>query len=368
MKRIFALATAFGEQVIVRKLIAEGVPAFGRTKRWARSYVAKLLSDRRVLGELQPKRKDGTPEGEVIKGYFPVVVSPEEFYAAREGMAQRQNKRGRLGKHVNVFSGLLRSASDGEGYTCAWTFGSATPDGQKRKWRVLKNHAGMQGRARSHTFPLVTFERAIFSRLREIDPHAILNGEGGPDESQALAGELSALEARIATLEEIQAETPSKANGRALAELEGRQEELAGRLAEARQRAAHPLSESWGQAHGLLDALDNAADPDDARLRLRAVLRRLVDRVWLLVVPRGQDRLCACQVWFKRDRGEVCCRSYLILHRPPKANASARVDGGFWVKSFAEVAREGDFDLRNRDDARRLEAVLSQIDTAKLSD
>jgi len=37
----------------------------GRSKHWARSYVVKILGDRSVLGEWQPRR-DGKPYGEPI--------------------------------------------------------------------------------------------------------------------------------------------------------------------------------------------------------------------------------------------------------------------------------------------------------------
>jgi hypothetical protein len=46
-----------------------------------------------------------------------------------------------------------------------------------------------------------------------------------------------------------------------------------------------------------VDVLANA-HPQDVRLRLRAALRRIIDSIWLLVVPRGRDRLCVAKVRF----------------------------------------------------------------------
>src|SRR5205814_6387939 len=85
-------------------------------------------------------------------------------------------------------------------------------------------------------------------------------------------------------------------------------------LDEARQKAANPVGEAWEECKTLLEALDNAPDGDEARLKLRSVVRRVVDSIWLLVVPRGNDRLCAVQVWFA---GGERCRNYVIYHQRP---------------------------------------------------
>jgi hypothetical protein len=66
----------------------------------------------------------------------------------------------------------------------------------------------------------------------------------------------------------------------------------------------------------MIDTLDRAPDPQDARLRLRSTLRRIVDSIFLLVVPRGRDRLAVAQVYFQ---GGQKVRAYFIIHQPPKA-------------------------------------------------
>src|SRR5262249_29384709 len=150
--------------------------------------------------------------------------------------------------------------------------------------QLLRSEAG-QG----YTFPLETFEKAILSCLRELDPHEILNGAGGPDEVQVLGGRLADLEAEYAEAKAFMAQRGvSQATGERVADLEALKRALGEELAAARQRAAHPLSETWGEAQALIRALERAMDPQDARLRLRAALRRMVAEIRLLVVPRGQ--------------------------------------------------------------------------------
>jgi DNA invertase Pin-like site-specific DNA recombinase len=354
LRRLFELAAAgYGQEATIKRLNAEGLPAPGGGV-WTRSYAGKLLADRRLLGELQPRRADRarTPDGPAIPDYYPRVLTDEEFYAAREGAAQRRVRRGALGKHVNVFAGLLRSASDGGTYHASLNISSK---GRRARHRVLKNSASRQGGAPCRTFPLAVFEAAVLSRLREIDPHEILNGDSGPDETTALAADLGRVEEELAAAAAFMAEHGfSPTIGKRVTDLESRKRDLAGRLAEARQRAAHPLSESWGEAQSLAGALDRAADPRDARLRLRAALRRIVGSVWLLVVPRGRERLAAVQIHFAGGRH----RDYLIWHRPATANASARAEGRWWARSFASAGVGEGLDLRRPDHAARLERVL----------
>jgi DNA invertase Pin-like site-specific DNA recombinase len=354
VKKIFALAASgYGHAAIVKKLTEENVPAFGPSGHWSRSYVAIILKDRRALGELQPRKRDGRIDGSPIPNYYPQIVSEDEWDAARAGATRRRQAMGRSTKHVDVFAGLIRNARDGDSY-----YATTRSEGGKHS-RVLVNTSAAEGRTKCYSFPLPTFERAVLSLLFEIDPHEILNGDSGPDESLALAGELARVESKIAELEAELLNGDVAALANALRVLEGRKRDLAGQLSEARQKAAHPLSEAWGEAKSLPAILNSAPDPEAARLRLRAVLRRIIDSIFLLVVPRGRDRLAAVQVWFA---GSMKHRDYLVLHRPPKANGSARTTGQWWARSLATVVKPGDLDLRRREDARLLEEALAAVD------
>jgi hypothetical protein len=266
-----------------------------------------------------------------------------------------------VGEHVNVFAGLLRSARDGDTYYVA-TRSSAR---YGTSWRVLLNTASADGRVPAYSFPLRVFERAILSMLREVDPREILGARNGPDDVMVLAGDLERVETAISLIvAEMDAHGESPTLFRRLRAKEQQQRDLANRLADARQKAANPLSESWGEARSLIDALDAAADPTAARLRLRAALRRIVSSLWLLPVARGRARLCAAQVWFV---GGEKHRDYLIWSAaktpgPIRPGAPARQEGQWWARSFAEAAIPGDLDLRKRADARMMEKALAALD------
>jgi DNA invertase Pin-like site-specific DNA recombinase len=359
VRRIFELAgTGHGLFAIRRRLTEEKVPAWGPSGRWSVNYIDLILRDRRALGELQPKVQGGEPDGKPIKDYFPRVVGDEAWESARRGAQEWHRRPGRVTADVNIFQGLLRGARDGASYTVAKEMGHGSP------YRTLRSVAPRLGMGRGHSFPLTTFEDAVLSCLKEIDPHEILNGDSGPDETLTLGAELAAVETSVAAiLADMDAHGESPALFKRLRQKEARQAELVRQLAAAREKAAHPLSESWGEAKTLIEALRNAPDPRDARLRLRSALRRIVDSIWLLVVARGRDRLCAAQIWFA---GGKKCRDYLVLHRPPKANARVRQAGGWWVRSLDDVVRPRGRNLRQPSAVQALEIELQHLDLAAL--
>jgi DNA invertase Pin-like site-specific DNA recombinase len=362
VRLIFRLAgRGYGAPAIQRKLAEENVPAIGRSGRWTQAYISLLLRDRRVLGEYQPMRgaeKGGrltrVKEGEPIIGYYPRVIEQGDWDRARAGVAERQTYTGRVGGEgkVNIFAGVLKHARDGDSYIMSQRL-SRTDGKEPRRFALLVNGRGDEGQVRKYSVPYAAFEGAFLEQLREIDPHEILNGDQPPDETAALAGRLSGVEAELAAAAAFMDENGFSATiGQQVTKLEAQKTDLAARLAEARRKAAHPLSESWGEMQSLAETLAEAADKHDCRLRIRSALRRIVESIHLLIVPRGRDRRCACQVWFA---GGKRCRSYLILHR----SAGNHCPGGCWAESFAKAGLCEALDLRRRDHVRQLERDLA---------
>lgn len=360
VKRIFEMAAGgYGIPSIIAKLTADKVPPIGRKGAWTRSYVNILLKDRRAVGELQLKRgkdKDGPP----VANYFPPVVTEQEYHAARAGAADRLTHKGRIGKaQVNPFAGLLRNARDGETYIMTPRY-SKTAGKLTRRFAVLVNSGADEGRSRSYSFPFDVFANAILSALREVDPREVLGQVDGPDESLTLACQLAAQEARIDQLKGELLKGDVAAIAQVLRDLEGQTKELARQLADARQRAASPASEAWGEAQGLAEALATAPDQQDARLRLRAALRRIIDSIHMLVVAHGRDRLCEAQVWFA---GGEKSRTFLIAYRP----AGFRVEERWGVRCIdhPEASEAGlpfnTSDLRNPDEARDVVGYLEAL-------
>src|SRR5262249_60236833 len=97
--------------------------------------------------------------------------------------ADWKRKPGRLPDSVNLFSGLLRNARDGD--TFFVTKKAASKGGQ----RLLVNMGGAEGRIRHESFSAETLEWAILSKLAEVDPREILDTGDAPDEAAVLPGE-----------------------------------------------------------------------------------------------------------------------------------------------------------------------------------
>jgi DNA invertase Pin-like site-specific DNA recombinase len=357
LKHIFALAAAgYGYVAILRRLNEEKVPPFGKNivhegrKRgafaghWTLPYLARLLNDRRVCGEYQPCGRRRKPEGPPIAGFYPVVITEEEYWLAQRARDGRKKAAPRQGKLANLFSGLLRNARNGETYIAA-----------SKRTRVLVSYGSQEGRSPAWSFPLPIFETAIRRQLKEIDAHSILNGDTGPDETIVLAGQLASVEAKIAEFEAQLLEGDVAALARVLRRLEDDKATLASRLAEARQKAAHPLSEAWGEMQSIPEELT-----EDQRIRYRAALRRIVDSIWLLVVPRGRDRICAAQVFFAPGKR---VRHYLIHHRA----AGNHRPGSWSVRSLATIHKGADFDLRRCENVREMEKWLATEDLEVLT-
>lgn len=355
VKRIYRLsAEGFGINAVVGKLTAEGVPPFGESvvregrKRsafagvWTRCYVAKILRTRAAVGEFQPC-SNGKPDGPPIPGYFPAVVTEQEWLAARSAAAQRRIKRGRVGKTVNVFQGLIRNARPDCGDPYILTARVALRQ-RKTYRRILINKDAAEGRGECWSFPYDTFERAVLSMLREIDPAELQGGSAPPDPRQSLRDERDHVADRIARLEAelLTGDVPSVV--RVLRQLEERKRALDERIADLDQQAAHPAGELWTSARSLLDVLDTAEDPDDVRVRLRGILRRVVGGIDLLVHHRGRDRLAYVEIRFK---GTDRVRSYAIMHRDVRANRDGRTPARWWVQSVAHREDPTGHSIRN---------------------
>jgi DNA invertase Pin-like site-specific DNA recombinase len=357
VRRIYQMAAdGYGHRLTAKRLIAEGVPHFVHGGRWSTSYVNDILTDRRALGEFQPCTR-GKPDGDPIPNYYPAAVTEEEWLRARAGAAQRFTKRGRVSKHLNVFAGLVRNALEGDSY-----YASLRPPshGRGASRRLLVNSNWSLGRTSLRSFPLDSFERAILSALAELNPRDLLPQSEGRDEAVLLGEQLEGVKAELADAAAfMEANGFSLTIGKRVKDLEDRRDELAAKLVDAQARAACPAAEAWQTFSPILSVLDDAPDPEDARMRLRTALRRIVDGIWLLVVPRGHDRLAVAQVWFAGGQKH---RDYLILHRPPKSNGKAQVEGGWAVKSAAHVTKAAGLDLRKREDAHLLEETLAAVD------
>jgi DNA invertase Pin-like site-specific DNA recombinase len=367
VRRMFQLAASgYGYTRIITALNKEGFAPFGKvvvrenrvrsqfSGKWTRPYVALILNDRRAIGEFQPRKDDDKPDGPPLSGYFPAVVSEDEFLLARAGQAERLNgdakgrKLGtRQGRYVNVFKGLLTHARDGEGFLLHNKGTKGNPQ------LSLINATGNGGRGRCYTFPYPVFEEAILSRLREVDPRDVLpKGKEPASKVDVLRAKLANVRQDLAGIQEELKAGFSKALAEVLRDREAAEEQLANELQEELARSVKPASRAWQELPSLVDLIKESDDPDDVRLALRPVLRRIVESAWVLIVPQGSKRVCVVQFFFVGGGR----RDYLVFHRTA-GNQRKEI---WWPWSLEDVTKLGGLDLRRREDARDLERDLGE--------
>lgn len=101
---------------ITRKINAEFEPWTGvngsKTMQWNRSRITRILQDRQVTGEYQPKSKlngQSVANGDPWPRYFPAIISHEVFDRVAAASQVRQSPINRRSTTVaNLFAGLLR--------------------------------------------------------------------------------------------------------------------------------------------------------------------------------------------------------------------------------------------------------------------
>jgi DNA invertase Pin-like site-specific DNA recombinase len=375
VRRIFKMAAdGMGHTRIVTALTRENVPPFGEhaisegrgrsqfSGRWCKPYIALILRDRRVVGEFQPRLISGEPDGSPIAGYYPAVVSEEEWLLAQAAQEQRRNKdkRGRASgprqsKYVNTFKSLLTHARDGQGFTLHNKGTGASPQ------LLLINGSGVEGRSKCWTFPYPVFEWAILDLLKEVNPKDVLPRKGeSPSKADVLRGRLDNARADVAGLKEDLKDGYSKALAAVLREKEEEEERLAAELLDELAKSVVPAERAWKELPSLAALVRKADDPDAARLKLRGVLRRVIDSAHVLIVPKGATRFCVVQFHFTGGGR----RDYLIAHRTAAFRRTEWWDG--W--SLNDVLKTGALDLRQADDVAAMEVKLLALDLDTLQE
>ena len=368
VRRIFRMAgDGMGLRRILSALAKDGTPSFGdvvikegRSRsqfsgKWTRAYITLILNDRRAVGEFQPRVGGVSAEGPPLANYYPPAVSEEEFLLARAGQEGRRSvdcngkrRPSRQSKHVNVFKGLLAQALDGEGFAL---HNQGTADKPRL---VLINNAGIEGRGPYTTFPYIVLETAVLRELREVDYRDVMPSEKQPrSRASVLRAKLADVRSDVAQLQADLNGGYSKALAAVLRDREAAEEEVAKELQEELARSVRPVEKAWQELPDLADSIQKADDPEAARLRLRTVLRRMIDDIRLLIVRRASWQLRAVQIFFTGGAH----RDYLVANQV----AGNRRPGGWWARSL-DPSLATDLDLRDQKIAHGLATTLERID------
>jgi DNA invertase Pin-like site-specific DNA recombinase len=307
IQRIFELmASGYGQHSIERMFNEEKVKTIGRSKVWHKSYIQKLFSDRRLLGEYQPYTGKGSSRkkiGEPVTDYYPKVISEELYYQAKQARKNRKNQRGPNGKRVkNLLQGLCKDARDGHVM-------SLVDKGPRSSGPALVSSGAVRGEKTSTyiSIPYEPIEEAILAVTSELDSSDLSPKKN--DTTDVLArhkdalAKLHATEGRISEiqLQMLDENNPLDSILPVLGELENRAIKQKSILEDIRSEMYNEQSETIDDCKKIISILDDADEKDiyDIRMRLRSQLRFLIDEIWILPLKNKLERRAYIQVLYR---------------------------------------------------------------------
>jgi hypothetical protein len=301
----------FGMERIAKRLNADAswTPPHNPKRRgpgWRPSYVQKILQNRSVLGEYQLYRQEEgkrVPDGEPISDYFPQIIEPETFHAVQAAFEANRGKGGRKGQAANLFVHIAKCGYCGGSMVMA-DKGSERNGGKRLVCRNAMHGVCDDSGRKVCGYRSVKYdetERTILENCRRLRPEQVLPR---PDEQARLCQSLrqriqgGQAESRdigeqVANLADQIARTKSRAMRD---RYEARAIELQERLAAIEEQIAEDERELRKAEAGLqsftrwkrdLASLQRGIAEDDAvelRLRLRAHLREIIDRIEVFAV------------------------------------------------------------------------------------
>jgi DNA invertase Pin-like site-specific DNA recombinase len=305
VRQIFAdSASGLGMYSIATRLNKAGVPAFVGKNGWHRSYIAKTLANRAVLGEFQPHVKlDGNrvPDGEPITNYFPGIIPEQVFYQAEHGRSQRKAGgagSGRKGPgYTNLFTGLARCAY------CKSTIAFENKGSGSRGGSYLVCSNAQRGLGCEATrWRYQDFETSFLAFVEELDLESIINSNEDAETRKRLEGERAGISGELSSVKQLMEKTYELLGTGAstefvagkLKELTDREVNLAERLKakEAEQLKFNARDSRFYSSRedirNLVGELQKPASHETYRVRAQIAARLKVLVETLLIAPQGE--------------------------------------------------------------------------------
>lgn len=203
VQRIYKLAQdGYGHRAIAAQLNQSGVPSFSADRKnasglWANSGIARMLSNRAVLGEYQPHQFiDGkrVPVGAPITGFYPPIITEDEFYAAQQAVSsRRQSQATKPGKRFNVWQGVSQ---------CGICEGPMHIS-KRGNSRILRCFRNIQGLCPAKPILLPRSEEVFREILAKVDSLALVQSNQGKLQRQIAVcdGRIAEAQERIESLQ-----------------------------------------------------------------------------------------------------------------------------------------------------------------------
>ena len=289
---IFKLAEqGFGTHTICKDLNQQGVKPWSSGKWWNPNYVRRILRNRAVLGEFQPKtrpsRNTRQAEGPTQLGYYPAIISADTFYRVNKDMAAPPVRPNRKDSVSNLFTGL---AYDGESeapmrFHAMWAGGTYDP----ALSRLFSAAVEKGGPSNSWNYSL--FEASVLQHLEKLDWETLLadpSDQGQAVERRQMEAQLKDVQIKLQRMVNFITanDMASPTLAQTITHLEQQQAELQARVTafepDGSQHAA--VRKAMLEARAEFLKLVSSGDPASRRL-LRQELRVLIKRIDIWARP-----------------------------------------------------------------------------------
>lgn len=275
VRYIFQLCAEQGLGIgsICERLTREKVKPIGPSKEWWHTSVLRILRSRYVIGEYQPRNTERKPEGKPIIGYYPAIIGEKLYRQAQQAIDKRGTHRGRMGKNVNIFSGLIRNRCDN----------SPLYLNTKRGYKYLIPRLAT-GDGTRYTIRLEKLEKALFSSIQEL----VLREHDDKEPSAELSKLIAKRDTLRTKLELVQdsIETADWDSVRIMAhKLEQSIKQTTAQIDALQTASATRPEQALEQTRTIIEALADD-DSNELRLSLRQAIRRLIDSI--IVEPVGK--------------------------------------------------------------------------------
>ena len=271
-------------QVVLTKELQEKYPALGQSGKWNLGLVGSILKDRRLLGEFQPHEldEDGIrqPVGDCILNYYPRMIDDGTFYKAEKSRISRFGKRTRTHDFVNVLSGIIFNANDGNKMHVQTGVAKGKPN------RRFVSYGGRNKLKDSCTIG-VDYEYLTYSLLvavAELDPTELITKtivESNPIEKIQL--KLDGVAGNLKTLLTQVKKRPSESLMDLVYELEAEKKELSKDLAQAKSQNTDNTKNDFKDTKSILQMLDTVEGSDkiELQIRLQALIVRIIESIYV---------------------------------------------------------------------------------------
>lgn len=310
VRTIFRLARDQGSFSITRYLNQSKTKPFGRSKRWHKSYVTKILASRATYGEFQPHHMVGRkrmPIGPAIDDYFPPIIDKSDFLIVQSSGTHRlQTGRGRKGaSYSNLFTGLATCM-----YCGSRMYYVDKGRGPKGGAYLQCSQAQAGGDCQTKVWRYADFETSFLTFVREIDLQPLLTAAVSEDANvnrQRYRQERELLRAGLVDEQrrawQLNAERPIAFLQKQLASLQDQIDKIDAELAQDDQddldvaaQVTEQDAESLRQAVAAVTT-QSTANSFELRARLSKEIHRLVARLTVGTCGRIQEFIDTARRW-----------------------------------------------------------------------